>query len=185
MPVDVNLPALDNLMELGNPGTQIVQRVAGDAVLNQLRDYFKMLDVTHPNQLGGDRTHFWLGMAEDLVLETDDTAAEIAIPSPFGYLWLGGEIQATNKLLTVPARAEAYGHYASDFGDDLKFGIFRTTGTKFLADKKTGLVMYWLCEHVHGNPHPDYLPDEQAMVDCAINAVGDWWISKMERESGF
>ena len=177
MPITISVPALDDLLELGK--NNVVQHVAGDAVLTYLQDWMHNLDVTHANKMAGQRTHFWMGLGGQITLAVDDTGAELTIPSPFAYLWKGGTIEAKDKLLTVPARAEAHGHSAGDFGDLLHFGMFHSTGTKFLADKNGG-IYYWLCESVHYDGDETVMPSEQQIVDEAVNAVGAWWINKLE-----
>ena len=182
MPIEVNIPALEGLLELGN--NNVVAQVAGDACLLYLQEWMDNLDATKPNKLGGDRTHFWKNLGGELKLTVIPGTAEIDIPSPFLYLWQGGTIYAKDKLLSVPARAEAHGHSARDFGDLLHFGMFRSTGTKFLADKDGG-IFYWLCPSVTYGGDPSVMPSDEQITDVAVNAIGNWWITRLEMDSGF
>ena len=182
MPIIVSVPALEGLLELGE--NNVVAQVAGDACLLYLQEWMQNLDVTKPNKMGGTRTHFWLGLGSQITLDVQPGVAELEIPSPFAYLWKGGTIYAKDKLLTVPARAEAHGRTAGSWGDQLHFGMFRSTGSKFLADKDGG-IFYWLCSEIHYSGDESVMPTDQQITDVAVNAVGAWWISLLERESGF
>ena len=177
MPCEINVPWLDELIKIAESNPKLINQLAGDAVEVMLKDYITMLNTTHPNKLGGERTGYYLDIADGITLEVDQEAATITIPSPFGYSWLGGDIYAKDKLLTVPARAEAHGHRAGDF-DFLHFGMFKT-GTKFLADPD-GMIYFWLCDHVHYDGDPTLMPSTREIEEEAANAVENWWMSKLD-----
>ena len=182
MSIEINIPALEGLLELGE--NNVVAQVAGDACLLYLQEWLDDLGNTHPNKFGAPRQFYWEMLSKGTTLDVDDTGATITIPAPFGQSYGGGDIYPKNaSLLTIPARTESYGHRARDFSD-LHFVKFKS-GAKALAQDKTGLVYFWLCEHVFQEPHPELLPTDQQITDVAVNAIGWWWQNKLERESGF
>jgi hypothetical protein len=182
MPIEINISCLDDLIDLGK--NNVVQTVAGDACLLYLQEWLDDLGNTHPNKFGAPRQFYWEMLSKGTTLDVDGTGATITIPAPFGQSYRGGDIYPkTASLLTIPARMESYGHRARDFSD-LHFIKFKS-GAKALAQDDTGLVYFWLASSVHQEPHPELLPTDDQITDVAVNAIGDWWISKLERLSGF
>ena len=129
----------------------------------------------------------------------DDGAFKVMIdhPTKSGAMkqrYYGGRIDAKDHLLTIPARAEFYGHAATEF-TNLRFGIFKTTGTKFLyigqggvgkVDFETGreqmrvkgagprqamMVAYWLKESVFQEGDPGVIPAEEDYISAVMDRL--------------
>ena len=157
-----------------------------------------MLEETHPNKMGGTRTHFYeMAANRTSVQSLSDTEAVISIPTAgLGRGLHDVEIVPVNKKwLTIPARAEAYGHKATTF-NDLRFqlgksgtaALIRTTSTAISIGRtrkdgsrhvkgkgeQGGEVMFWLVKSVSQPRDPTLLPTDQDVIDAAEDAVGDY-----------
>jgi hypothetical protein len=129
-----------------------------------------------------------------------DSAFKITIdhPTKSGAMkqrYYGGRIEAKDHLLTIPARAEFYGHAATEF-TNLRFGMFRSTGTKFLyigergvgkVNFETGreqmyvkgagprqamMIAYWLKESVFQEGDPGVIPAEEDYIFAVKYRLG-------------
>jgi hypothetical protein len=86
---------------------------------NLLKKHFRGLETTRPNQLGGERQHWYARVAESVnnPVVLDSTAASVAITQPGLALRVyGGVVRAkTGKGLAIPVAAESYGIWARDW----------------------------------------------------------------------
>ena len=111
----------------------------------------------------------------------------------------GGEINPTSGHvhLSIPARAEAYGHVPGDF-TNLRLAFHRVGGRaqafalveadaaqgktnnrassrRLLPGKDTvgGGVYFWLVDSVYQEPNPDVIPDNREFAATAKDALED------------
>lgn len=166
----------------------------GAAVREVVREHFYELnaDSAHhetARSLGAAQTGLYLKAADAThapVQEGDDVAISIN-QEAIAQRYFGGDIEAKpGSLLTLPARAEAYGHRAREF-DNLKLIVFRSLDLAALVDKNDeeheGLVYYWLVSHVHQEPDPTVLPTDEEMTEAATQAASDYAELLLEREA--
>jgi len=155
------------------------------------------------NKQGWPSTGFWKAVAAGGIVsgQTPD-GFEITIdhpknPGAVNQRYYGGTITAKDKLLTIPARQEFYGHSAREFSN-LRFGMFKG-GTKFLYvgqggteqdqnwgtnkqvkwQRKRGLgaraammIAYWLKDSVTQKPNFDIIPAEEDYIAVCHTALG-------------
>lgn len=173
------------------------------AVADKVREHLKMRDSTHPNILGGKRSHFYWHAAESVTSEATSEGAVVTIDHlGLRQRWLGGDIYPVHaKLLAIPARSEAYGLSPREFPGDLTFIKFRSGAMALVKDDTTtttnegggytilsaargerrsrkrgiGLVEYWLTDHVYQYPDPEVLPSAQEVTEAATEAVGEYF----------
>jgi hypothetical protein len=175
--------------------------VGARAIANLTREHLFELEGSHPNALGGPRTHFYANAARSV---QNPVAGDGQVSMSINALglaqrWLGGDTKAgvgtssfTGKLthyLAIPARAEAYGRTPVEFSD-LHF-VPRRNGQAMLvqafqtlvthvkngfkaAGEVGGLVMFWLATEVHQNPDPSVMPTEEAMANSAQSAMNSF-----------
>lgn len=176
--------------------------IAGTSLRETLQAHFYALenDSLHhrsAQSLGADMTHFYGEAAQET--QTPQVEAEgvsVSITKQgVAQRYFGGEIEG-DPFLTIPARAEAYGHRARDF-DNLRLIIFPSgagalvereatvlrggkrgasnlagsLGGKSKGDEIGGGVFYWLVRHVHQEPDETVLPTEDEMIDPVIDRL--------------
>ena len=156
-----------------------------------------------PNRQGWPSQGFYDGAARGTAWEPTLDGVRVLVDNPdapgaMKHQYNGGvpgktRIAATDKLLTVPARAEFYGHRAGEF-EGLRFGMFRS-GAKFLyiqqggaslVDFSTGrsrskgigarsamMVAYWLVPEVEQDAKPEVLPSREAYLAAVKAALED------------
>lgn len=154
-------------------------------------------DRSHPNRLGGKRTHFYGEAARSVTSDFDESSATIRIDKQgLRQRWLGGEIRPKKKLLTIPSIAEAHGKVAGEFSD-LNLIIFpkasaesgAAVGALVEADRteikksrrkaggfkakgeRGGRVVFWLHRFVRQDPDPDVLPTDAQIAQRASETV--------------
>ena len=134
---DTATPALARLARFAT-APPVRQRMA-EACANLTRSHIMALGI---NKNRWPTTHFWpevAGNVQTRMVGTGSFVISIDHPTKPGavrYQYQGGEIHMKDKLLTIPARAEFYGHRAGEF-NNLRFGMFKN-GTKFLYIDKGG-----------------------------------------------
>lgn len=181
--------ATPHLMRLGQAVLRPDVRIAmGRAIATRLRAHFSQLDSGRANGMGGKRTHFY-EQARDAVQQPElvgGDGVKVAINHVgIAQRYFGGDIEPVNgNWLAIPARAEAYGHRATEFSD-LHFVLFRSTlaglvqtegdtGRKSIdRDGEGGGIFYWLVKRVHQEPDPDVLPGDDELRDEAAFAGED------------
>jgi hypothetical protein len=168
--------------------------------LNCVKDHLRSggLETTRPNELGGERTHFWEQAADSLSHSISGSELRVSVNKlGFAQRFFGGEIKATNAdWVTIPARSEAHGKRAGEF-NNLRFVQFsedtaalveaeRTDVQLFRRKKENlpavseraraagGLVMYWLKHSVTQPADPSVLPSADLLADTAMKAAADF-----------
>lgn len=156
---------------------------------NQLRTHFRQRDQDSPNQLGGERTHFWQQMADSVSSRRGGPGQLIlSITDPrFNQKVFGGTIvPKTKKALTIPVIPEAYGRTASVFEQGMGVKLFVVvwkggSGVAALCYKtdpsqKFLTVAYLLLRSVRQDADPHALPNVRdfymALIDRAKSYVG-------------
>jgi len=152
---------------------------------------------------GWPSQHFYAGCVRSLTGLSDAAAAYVSINKQ-GFLQrlYGGVIKpVTKKLLAIPARAEAYGKRAEEFGNlKVQFGrrgdgsigpvalvakeggatvkVFRgreaSGAERPVRGAEEGMVMFWLVKEVHQAPDPSIVPTDAAIIDTATQAVASY-----------
>lgn len=190
---DLATPALNKAMdEMRGPGIKTVAgREAVDVVRKHLVDYNRQ----HPNKLGGERKDFYQKAAAATNFAVVPEGALVSINKQgIRQRYEGGTIEPVDRdFLTIPARAEAYGHLAREFNDlRVMFGkggkpvalvqpnqiAIKPTGKKrkdgsrrFKAAEETGGVMFWLVRSVTQRGDKAVLPDEKVIGERVVRAV--------------
>ena len=100
-----------------------VNRAAAQGVVAMLERHFRALDASRSGrQFGGtNASHFYAKVARTIHAEASATEASVGIGNEetrgIRQRYFGGTITPKNtKWLTIPARPEAYGHRAKEFG---------------------------------------------------------------------
>lgn len=153
------------------PTTKFYPTVARDGVRGELQDGGFRISIDHPEKPGSMRQRYY-----------------------------GGTINMKDKLLTIPARAEFYGHAAAEFSN-LRFGMFGKGGAKFLYIAKGGteqdenwntnkqvkwkrkkgissaraemLIAYWLKESVTQDADASVIPSEEDYTEVVMASLLD------------
>jgi hypothetical protein len=203
---DEAFPALVRLVK--NARRPAVRKVMGRAIATAVQDNFRKLDEERANKLGGQRTHFY-GTAAKSVQQPElyggdgirVTITQIGIAQRY----FGGDIVPVDKKwLTIPARAETYGHVATEF-NDLHFVYFGAALAALVQNDQTRLsskrvrgsvteqapkgeagsqVFYWLVKHVHQEADLTVLPTDNELQTAAVYAGEEYIQRILEREAG-
>jgi len=173
-----------------------VRKTMGRAVATRVKKHFASLDRERPNAMGGERTHFYEGAAS--AVQQPQLVGGDAVRVDINHLGIaqrfyGGEITPQHgNWLTIPARAEAYGHRAREFSD-LHFVLFRNdlaglvqtegdTGRGSVDSRgEGGGVFYWLVTRVYQKPDPTVLPPADELRDEALAAGDDYFQTILAR----
>jgi hypothetical protein len=174
-----------------------VDRVVGTSITRLVQGHLNHLP---PNKNGWPSTGFYRGAARGTGWDSSPNGVVIyidneAAPGAMRQRYNGGTIKAKDKLLTIPARAEFYGHRAGEF-DNLKFVRFKSGVAALVVSKggtgrvnfQTGrqrsisgvgvrseaVVAYWLKDSVDQDADPDVLPTDQQMADTAVGSVAEF-----------
>lgn len=191
--VQVTDGASDNLTRIAKQlGPTVSGPIAGRAVANAIRSHLFRRDGTHPNSLGGRRTHFWAQAARSTNFQPKPDGAEVTISFlGFRLQFEGGTIKPVNKkFLTIPVAAEAHGRRASEF-DDLEFAVVpgygpalvRAQSQQIKVGKKGvtpgsvqgGEVIFRLAKQATIPAHPDALPAVEIMKREAVAALTGYY----------
>lgn len=187
------IQSIMHLMSVDNAAPKV-----GPGVTRLVFDHLVARDSSHPNRLGGQRTHFYSQAAQATTWEAQGGDVRISIAHlGVRQRFLGGVIRPVNKkALAIPARAEAYGKTPGEF-QDLKLVVFRSGASalvqadqsliRFVRSRKDGtiklkrmgsrggLVMFWLVKSVRQAPDPGVLPTKQALAEEAITTLDNLW----------
>lgn len=146
-------------------------------------------------------TGFWQQCRESLTQPILEGAASVRVSvTQVGarYQYLGGVINKKDKMLTIPAREEAYGKRAREFSN-LKVAVLGVgpsgspivalveVDSQAISYKKRkgavkvqrgsitgGMVMYWLVNSVSKGPSPEALPSGPVMRVAFANGVRNY-----------
>ena len=179
---------------------EVLQHAAGKGVTRLLTDYFRGLDSSHANDMGGKRTHYYAQAARSVFYTITDDGVVVSVNQlGLALHYYGGTVTPTagHKYLTIPVDPSAYGHRASEFDNlefqwgltrggkprpmflveksDWKFKVTRnrTTGSKQVtgAEHNAGKIMYYLALSATLDPNPDLLPSEDLIAQTALTAM--------------
>lgn len=187
------LQALTHLLGESNAAPKV-----GPGVTRLVFDHLVARDSSHPNRLGGARTHFYSQAAQATTWEAQGGDVRISIAHlGVRQRFLGGVIRpVSKKALAIPARTESYGKTPAEY-TDLKLVVFSSgaaalvqadqTLVRFVKSKKDGtikvkrvggrggLVMFWLVKSVRQAADPGVLPTKQALAAEAVRTLENLW----------
>jgi hypothetical protein len=184
--------------------------VMGRAAANLVRDHLVEHNQENPNKMGGERTNYYTGAARATHFDLVGDGAVISINQVGMSLhYYGGTVVPGAKTsaftgkptqyLTIPARAEAHGHRASEFPDLIvlwgkngpyalaraisqqvdfvnhkakKAGEFIAKYTQAGAIQG-GEVMFWLVKSATISPDPTVIPSEEEFSEAINSAVSE------------
>lgn len=190
--IDGNFP---NVGEMADEIQSRVPEAAGLSTANTVRVHLEKKNL-QPNKRNWPKTGLYGKAANSVRHFVDGDKAEVHIggsgggpdATGIGQRYRGGTIRAKDKLLTIPARQEAYGKRAREF-DNLTVAVWRNSSggfTKALVEAEAttlkrsrrkgktqfkdsgrvgGLVVYWLVESVTQDPDPTVLPSESELSE--------------------
>jgi hypothetical protein len=206
MSVGINIQSdeIDNLVTAvetlgGGISGDDIKRNVGLAMQQVIFDHFARLssDSEHhqtADSLGANRTGFYEKAARGVQqpqLESDGVSVSIEMEGLAQRLF-GGTIEARpGSFLTIPARAETYGHRAREFSNlmliifpsglgalvaptdtPMKRGRgkrgFGSERPSFTRTFDEGGVYYWLVKQVTQQPDPTVLPTDDEMLEPAL-----------------
>ena len=153
-----------------------VTPAVGAAVATLFQGHFDQLPS---NKLNWPSTGFWKRAAQNTSFEITGQNVAIKVDQEgVGQRRFGGWIQARrSKWLTIPARAEAYGKSARDFGN-LRFVPFARPYEAALVEKTpasglriSDVVVYWLKKAVYQSPDSKVTPSAAEIHTVAMQAV--------------
>lgn len=190
--LDEATPAILQSLRVTSPLN--IKRAVGGACVRAVQMHLRALG---PNKQGWPSTNFYEGAArgttwnetpEGIALEIDNAAR----PGAMRQRYYGGTINAKDKLLAIPARAEFYGHSPTEF-TNLQFVPFASGAMAFVIGQggvgkvnfKTGreqnvkgagaraqaMVAFWLVDHVDQDANPDVLPSMEKLTEVAMDSV--------------
>lgn len=170
-----------------------VQRAVGTACTLLQQNHLRSL----PNNVNGwpsqgfwegcARGTSWMPTSEGITIRGDNENA----PGALRYQYQGGTIRMKDKWLTIPARAEFYGHSAGEF-TNLRLAIFKSgtmaliigTGGSSLVNFGTGkesnkgigprsafMIAYWLKDSVSKDANPDVLPSPDEYIETGKQSI--------------
>lgn len=159
--------------------------IVGRSARNTYREHLFGLNGQKANRLGGPRTNFYTGAGRATQFRVEGDHVIVSINQVgIAQRYFGGTIKPkTKKFLTIPARAEAHGHRASEF--DLVV-LFNRSGPYALAKRRQARssrgfigpgigrgaeVMFWLVKSVTQQPDPTVLPYPELVGAQAARAV--------------
>ena len=125
-------------LQAGINNREAIGNAVGRALVAETQQHLRDWSNSHPNRLGGKRTHFIARAASATFFRLSPQGVEL-INNHIGMAlrYYGGTIVPKNvKWLTIPAIKEAYGRGAREF-DNLRFVPFKA-GLAGLVEKKGG-----------------------------------------------
>lgn len=192
---DQATPMLARLVN-GVQNPQALNADVGRRATNELREHFRQRNISGPrNRFGAPSSGFWdeIRQAVGDARADNDGATVTVAHAALAQKVYGGKITMDNKLLAIPARAEAYGKSPRLF-DNLKAIVFRSGAKALISEDKTlsrgqrgagrlkehGLVFYWLVKEVTQKPDPQALP-ERAQFETALLDTMEKHINRLLR----
>jgi hypothetical protein len=183
---DGGTPAVEKLVELVRSRAALSQ--GGERMRDAVVSHFTTLP---PNKnFPAQTTSFWQRAGESTthpIVEGQNVVRVSVTEVGARYQYLGGTITKKDKMLTIPAREEAYGKRATQFSNlkVVRLGV-GPSGTPILAlvekDSQAisyrkrkgalavqrgsitgGLVMYWLVNSVSKGPNANVLPTDDEL----------------------
>lgn len=202
--VNLSLTLTENVSDAARRLLQVegaaAYKIAGTGIMEEVKDHLAARDEL-PNSKGWPKTHFHDRARRQTFLRSTNFDATVHIAMVGFRTYFGGTPQEIRpvkaKMLTIPARAEAYGRRAREFSDlvvrmvdngrgqmvpalvraeqtTFAFGRKRKDGTRGVKDKQYvagGEVYYWLAKSVHPKPHPEALPTVEKLRARAVHEL--------------
>jgi hypothetical protein len=191
-------------------GQRAATRYVGRAVLAMTRAHLAGLSG---NKQGWPSQGFYAGAARGTTLSVDGSDVRLLIdnadaPGAIKHQYNQGQegtthIFAGDKLLTIPARAEFYGHRAGEFqnlrfvkfasgamalvvntGGAVRIGMRNnkpTENNRGIGARTAGMVAFWLTDHVEQAAKPEILPTPMQYALVAKEAINDAYQQIVER----
>jgi hypothetical protein len=195
------------MRSVGNPIPGLM--VAGRAVRLLLQRHYREKDVKEPNKLGGERTHYWLGVAQavNVPKQTSQAQVTVSISHPTILQKIkGGPITAKpGRMLAIPVHKDAYGRRPSVLERLLGITLFVASklGRAFLAARLTKnlafgaapkrfdavigttsnhalRIFYILKRSVTQKPDPTALPPAEE-INRVINESFSAWVLRTQK----
>jgi hypothetical protein len=187
---------------------ELVKVLASDALRRHVGQAATVFTQAHLRSLMGNKQGwpsqgFYAGAARGTSFETTPDGVRISVdnenaPGAMKHQYNQGQsgkttIVAGGKLLTVPARAEFYGHRAGEF-TNLRFVQFASgakalvigqggasrvnfqTGgesNKGIGARSAAMVAYWLVDSVEQDSKPEVLPTRDQYFNVIHSALND------------
>ena len=195
--------------DTASPGVaKLVQALASNALRRHVGQASTVFTQAHLRSLLGNKQgwpsqNFYDKAARGTYYETTEDGVRISVdnedaPGAMKHQYNHGvagktTITSTGKLLTIPARAEFYGHRAGEFAN-LRFVMFRSgakalvigtggaervnfsTGTssqKGIGARSAMMVAYWLKDSVVQDAKPEVLPTKDQYLRVIGAAIED------------
>jgi hypothetical protein len=154
-----------------------VHKVMAAAATREVRDHFAKVAIWQRNPFGKPPL-FWKRMSRATRPEATATTAAVLIPREVAQRYFGGTIRPTGgrRLLTIPARAEAYRRSARSF-DDLVLIIFKArsgrgpVGALIRHGKSESTVLYWLKRKVTQKSDQRVMPSTAQIASAVVPEV--------------
>ncbi|MBC2592695.1 hypothetical protein H5P28_00315 [Ruficoccus amylovorans] len=191
--LEVTIPSIDTwppLLRITRGVTEpSVKRVMGRAIANLIRRHLRKLDRERPNQLGGQRTHFYANAAAAVQNPRLHGSTGVAVGINhvgIAQRFHGGVIVPKfADWLSIPARTEAYGTRAREHAN-LAFILIRARTTAkgdplAMLQEPGGGVLFWLVKRVVQQPDPSVLPTEDGLLGAALEAGEEYVGLLLER----
>lgn len=187
-------------------GAPAVSRYAGRAALAMTKAHLNGLSG---NKMGWPSQGFYQGAARGSAMVSEAGSIRISVenydhPGAIKHQYNRGQdgptfIVAGDHLLTIPARAEYYGHRAGEF-TNLRFVMFKSgakalvvgtggnsrtnfkTGhesSKGIGKRTAGMVAYWLKDMVEQAAKPEVLPTRSQYSEVVKLAVNKLYVLYM------
>jgi hypothetical protein len=168
--------------------------VLGRELRNSLVDHFRRMDREHPNKLGGDRQHFWNGIANSVSqpkVEEWQGKATVGIGDPrFMQKLMGGPIRPVKaEALAIPLTAQSYGRYPGVFEREFGVSLFlvksKSGKAPVLASKNEAggiTAQYVLSKGIKQEPDPEALPPRED-VEARLMARAKAWAGRLGKRT--
>lgn len=159
-----------------------LSQALADRFREELVDHFRRKNET-PNRLGGRRTNFWAGVADDTqVAEVREDGATVAIGGDGGqririHIYGGDIVPKVKKALTIPLVAEAHGIRAAEYEQRTGRNLFPVKGKSALFEERPDggvRAVYALRKRVTIPRDPEALPDDEVLKSALTEEANDW-----------
>lgn len=189
---DTATPRLQQLQVATSP--DVVRRAVGGECVRLAQRH---LIANGINKRGWPSAGFYTGAARGTSWDATPEGIKIYIdneakPGAMRQRYHGGTIKAKDRLLTIPAQAQFYGHSATEF-TNLRFVKFKSGAMALIVNtrgagrvnfatgrehnvsgagaRSAGMVAYWLKEEVTQQGDPSIIPTQDEFASAAIDAV--------------
>lgn len=173
---------LDRLLPLAS-GERVAARVAASAEVLFQRHLVERNQL--PNKNGWPKTNFYGRAAEATFATGDATGATVTVAQEgFRQRYFGGQIVPVNRrMLAFPVSATSYGHGTSEFVMEVRRlqaaeapgGYAGAYLCAIGTAKAPGEPLFRLARRVNPQGDPTIIPDDDAILGDATEALGDFF----------